>query len=113
MKSFKEWHEEKKMSEGLLPFLGAMHHGPLGYQIGKSLEKSFNSGSSARSSSSEMPYRYDKKEDDKKPWYQKDLMQYVPGSLAHLEKKRSIESDAEAAKIKKDTRTNKQGLGSA
>ena len=44
MKTFTEWLEKK--NEGILPFLGANHHGPLGYQIGKHLEK----GSSGNSS---------------------------------------------------------------
>ena len=46
MKTFQEWLKEK--NEGILPFLGANHHGPLGYQIGKHLEKG-SSGDSAPS----------------------------------------------------------------
>lgn len=43
MKTFHEWLEKK--NEGILPFLGANHHGPLGYQIGKHLEKGSSGGS--------------------------------------------------------------------
>jgi hypothetical protein len=100
MKSFNKWLEQRKMNEGLLPFIGANHMGPLGYQIGRSLEKSI--GGNSRPSSSGVPYRYDKDEDDKKPWYQKDLMQYVPGTLAHRDKKDAIEYDTQKAKEKED-----------
>ena len=104
MKRFNEWLEQRKMNEvkGLFPLIGANQMGPLGYQIGRSLEKSMGGKSSASPPSSEIPYRYNKEEDDKKPWYQKDLLQYVPGTDAHATKRDAIAHNANMAKQKKD-----------
>lgn len=92
MKNFSEWLKEKEMNEsgfvrqGALPLLGAFKAGPLGYQIGRGMEKVLNDPN-RRSRSGEAPYRYNKEEDDKQPWYNKDLMQYVPGTFANREKR--------------------------
>lgn len=91
MKSFNEWLKEKNegfRNVGLRSHMGAV-------PAIRALNKKGAIGQN-------QSYSYDKEEDDKQPWYNKDLMQYVPGTSANKQKKFALEDEARKAKLKKD-----------